>query len=120
MATNINDINPKIDLTVQIFDRFYGYQQEIPVQEYDAVRSYLLSVFSTDSQADSFTTTLFRMSAASGIPAMQLLQSMEGMSKPQVTLLFAFYLNTFQSRSTMLGVQATVVPNYYVAHNIKN
>jgi len=50
---------------------------------------------------------------------MELLQSLQGLSKPQVTLTFAYYLNTFQSASTMLGVQVPVQPNYYVAHNIK-
>jgi hypothetical protein len=118
MAT-INATNSNIDLTVQIFDKFNNYQQSVPAQEYDAVRSYLLSVFGTAKQADNFTATMFRIAAASGIPVMQLLQSIQGMSGPQITLVFAFYLNTFQSRSTMLGIQASVVPNYYVARNIK-
>ena len=118
MAT-INATNPNIDLSVQIFDRFYDFQQSVPAQEYDAVRSYLRSVFGTIEQANNFTTTMFRISAASGIPIMQLLQSIEGMSGPQVTLVFAFYLNTFQSPATMLGIQATVNPPYYIAHNIR-
>jgi hypothetical protein len=117
--SNINALNSNIDLTVHIFDKFYKFQQAVPAQEYDAVHSYFLSVFDTIEQASNFTTTMFRISAASGIPAMQLLQDIKGMSKPQITLNFAFYLNTFQSPSTMLGVQATVTPNYYIAHNIK-
>lgn len=118
MAT-VNATNPNIDLTVQIFDRFYNFSQAVPSQEYDAVRSYLLSVFGTTQQADNFTATMFRIAGVSGIPVMQLLQSIEGLSGPQITLTFAFYLNTYQSPSTMLGIQAPVVPNYYVAHNIK-
>jgi len=116
---NINSINTNIDLTVQIFDNFYNYQQSVAAQEYDAVHSYLLSVFGTATQANNFTTTMFRISSASGIPVMNLLQDIKGMSGPQITLNFAFYLNTFQSPSTMLGIQATVTPNYYIAHNIK-
>ena len=116
---NINNLNPNTDLTVQIFDKFYNYQESVSAQEYDAVYSYLLSVFSTPSQAGNFTTIMFRMSGASGIPVMELLQSLQGLAKPQVTLTFAYYLNTFQSPSTLLGTQQTVVPNYYVAHNIK-
>lgn len=117
--SNINAINSNIDLTVQIFDRFQKFQQSVPAQEYDAVRSYLLSVFGTNEQANNFTTTMFRISSASGIPVMQLLQDIQGMSGPQITLNFAFYLNTFQSPSAMLGVQAPVTPNFYIAHNIK-
>lgn len=117
--SNINALNSNIDLTVHIFDKFYKFEQAVPSQEYDAVHSYFQSVFDTPVQASNFTTTLFRISSASGIPAMELLQSIQGMTKPQITLNFAFYLNTFQSPSTMLGIQATVTPNYYVAHNIK-
>lgn len=117
--SNINNLNPNIDLSVQIFDKFYSYQQSVSVQEYDAVHSYFLSVFETEKQAGNFTSTMFRISAASGIPVMELLQSVQGLSKPQITLTFAYYLNTFQSPATMLGLQQPVVPNYYVAHNIK-
>jgi hypothetical protein len=116
---NINSTNPSTDLSVQIFDKFYSYQQSVSATEYDAVRSYLLSVFSQPQQADNFTVTMFRISALSGIPVMQLLQSIEGMTGPQINLTFAFYLNTLQSPATMLGIQAPVVPNFYVAHNIK-
>jgi hypothetical protein len=100
---NINNLNPNIDLSVQIFDKFYAYQQSVGVEEYDAVHSYLLSVFKTEKQAGTFTSTLFRMSDASGIPAMELLQSLQGLAKPQITLTFAYYLNTFQSAATMLA-----------------
>ena len=117
--SNINALNSNIDLTVHIFDGFYKFQQAVPSQEYDAVHSYFQSVFAIPAQASNFTTTLFRIASASGIPPMQLLQSIQGMTKPQITLNFAFYLNTFQSPSTMLGIQTTITPNYYVAHNIK-
>jgi hypothetical protein len=117
--STVNAVNPAIDQTVQIFDRFYNYQQAVPSQEYDAVYSYLRSVFSTDQQAGNFTSTLFRMASASGIPALTLLQSLQGLAAPQITLTFAYYLNTFQSPATMLGIKAPYVPNFYVAHNIK-
>jgi hypothetical protein len=116
---NINNLNTNTDLTVQIFDKFYSYQQSVSGVEYDAVHSYLLSVFKTEKQAGNFTSTMFRMSDASGIPVMELLQSLQGLAKPQITLTFAYYLNTFQSPATMLGLQQQVIPNYYVAHNIK-
>jgi hypothetical protein len=117
--STINARNPRTDLTVQIFDKFYGYQQSIPSQEYDAVYSYLRSVFNTAGQAGNFTVTLFRMAAASNIPPMTLLQQLQGQSAPQITLTFAYYLNTFQSPATMLGIQVPTLPNFYVAHNIR-
>jgi hypothetical protein len=118
-VSTVNARNPEIDQTVQIFDQFYSYDQAVSASEYDAVYSYLRSVFNTAGQAGNFTSTLFRISAASGIPAMELLQSLQGLAAPQITLTFAYYLNTFQSPSTMIGLQAPTVPNFYVAHNIK-
>jgi hypothetical protein len=116
---NINNFNSGTDLTVQIFDNFYDYQQSVSAPEYDVVHSYLLNVFKNETQAGNFTVTMFRMANASGIPVTELLQSLQGLAKPQITLTFAYYLNTLQSASTMVGIQQPVVPNYYVAHNIK-
>lgn len=115
----INSRNPSNDLTVEIFDRFYSYKQFVPAQEYDAVHSYLQSVFTTKSQAANFTSTMFRIAAASNIPVMELLQQIQGMNGPQLTLTFAYYLNTFQSKATMLGIQVPSLPNYYIARNIR-
>lgn len=117
--STINARNPKTDLTVQIFDRFYSYKSGVPAQEYDAVYSYLRSVFETKAQAANFATTTFRIAQASNIPVMDLLQQLKGQSAPQITLTFAYYLNSMQSPSTMLGLQVPTQPNYYVAHNIK-
>lgn len=117
--STINARNPSTDLTVQIFDKFYSYNQYVPAQEYDAVNSYLKSVFNTTAQATNFTSTMFRIAAASNIPVMELLQQIKGMSAPQLTLTFAYYLNTFQSNSTLLGIQIPSLPNYYIAHNVK-
>ena len=114
----VNAINPNIDTTVQIFDRFYKYQEYVSPTEYDVVNSYFKSVFSTREQAGNFTVTLFRIANLSSIPVLDLLQSMQGLSAPQITLQFAYYLNTLQSRTTMIGVKTPVTPNYYTAHNV--
>ena len=119
MSNTVNAINPTIDRTVQIFDKFYNYSQAISGPEYDTVYSYLRSVFGTTAQAQNFTTTLFRIANTTGQSAMTLLQDIQGASAPQVTLVFAYYLNTFQSPATQMGVQLPSMPNYYVAHNIR-
>jgi hypothetical protein len=118
-VSTVNALNPSIDSTVQIFDRFYNYQQNVSVTEYDVVHSYFRLVFNTPAQAGNFTVTLFRIASLSNIPAMTLLESMKGLTAPQVTLNFAYYLNTLQSPSTMMGIQVPVTPNYYVARNVK-
>ena len=123
MAVNntINSVNGSIDTSVQIFDNFYRYRDSIPAQEYDVVLSYFRSVFTTLNQAKNFTTTLFRVASASGIPAEEILSQIQaaGNNLPQITLTFAYYLNTLQSASTMLGVKVPSTPNFYVARNIR-
>jgi len=119
MGNSVNVVNYSADQTVLVFDNFNRYRASVNAQEYDAVRSYFGSVFTTPNQAGNFTTTLFRISSVSGIPVMTLLKQIKGLSGPQITATFAYYLNTFQSPSTMLGVKQPITPNYYVAHNIK-
>lgn len=117
--TSVNAINNKTDLTVQIFDRFYGYEQHVPVAAYDAVLSYFKSVFFSAEAAGNFTVSLFRVSKQSGISIMTLLQQFQGQSAPQITLTLAYYLNGIRSSSTLLGVNVPTQPNFYVARNIR-
>lgn len=116
---SVNAYNSSIDTTVQIYDRFYGYQQEVQAVEYDAVNSYFKSVFKSADAAANFTITLFRISRTTNVPVMTLLQQMQGMTGPQLTLTLAFYLNGIRSRSTLLGLNVPAQSNYYVAHNIR-
>lgn len=117
--TTVNARNPRTDLTVQIFDKFYDYKESVPAQEYDAVYSYLRSVFNTQQQAANFAATIFRIASASSIPVMDLLQQLQGQSAPQITLTLSFYLNALQCPATKIGVQLPTLPNFYVAHNIR-
>jgi hypothetical protein len=116
---SVNAINNKTDLTVQIFDRFYGYQQQVPVDAYDAVLSYFKSVFRSREAAGNFTVSVFRISHATNIPVMTLLQQFQGQSAPEITLTLAYYLNSIRSRSTLLGLNVPTQPNFYVARNIR-
>ena len=116
---SVNAINNKTDLTVQIFDQFYGYQQQVPVDAYDAVLSYFKSVFGSLEAAGNFTVSVFRISHATKIPVMTLLQQFQGQSAPELTLSLAYYLNGIRSRSTMLGLNVPTQPNYYVSRNIR-
>jgi len=116
---SVNAVNNKTDQTVQIFDRFYGYQQQVPVDEYDAVYSYFRSVFGTKEAAGNFTVSVFRVAHQTGIPVMNLLQQFQGQSAPEVTLTLAYYLNGIRSSSTLLGVNVPTQSNYYVSRNIR-
>lgn len=119
MVGSVNAFNTKTDLTVQIFDRFYGYQEQVPSDAYDAVLSYFKSVFGSAEAAGNFTVSVFRIAKESNIPVMDLLQQFQGQSAPEITLTLAYYLNGLRSRSTLLGLNVPTQPNYYVSRNIR-
>lgn len=114
----VNYTNSRTDQSVQIFDDFYGYSANVPALEYDAVYSYFRSVFDTAESAGNFTVTVFRIAEESDIPVMTLLSQFQGQSKPELTLTLAYYLNGRRSKSTLLGLNVTTTPNFYVARNI--
>lgn len=120
MTGSINYANPAVDQTVRIFDRFYFYEVDVPQLEYDAVYSFFRSIYGTNDAAGNFTVSLFRIAQQSGIPVMDLLQQIEGQSQAELTLTLAYYLNNIRSPATLLGINASVTPNYYVARNIRS
>jgi hypothetical protein len=117
--STINEVNPKIDQTVQIFDRFYDYSANVPSMEYDIVLSYFRSVFTTTLAAENFTTALFRVAEESDTSALTLLQSMEGQNSVELTISMAYYLNSIRSPATLLGVLQPTTPNFYTARNVR-
>jgi hypothetical protein len=119
MTGSVNYSNPKVDQTVKIFDRFYLYEVDVPTMEYDAVYSFFRSIYGTDLAAGNFTVSLFRVSQASDIPVMDLLEQMEGLGQAEINLTLAYYLNNIRSPATLLGINAALTPNYYVARNVR-
>ena len=117
--STINEVNPKIDQTVQIFDQFYNYSANVPSMEYDIVLSFFRSVFTTTLAAENFTTALFRVAEESDTSALTLLQSMEGQNSVQLTISMAYYLNSLRSPATLLGVLQPTTPNFYTARNVR-
>jgi hypothetical protein len=117
--STINEVNPKIDQTVQIFDQFYNYSSNVPAMEYDIVLSFFRSVFTTTLAAENFTTALFRVAEESDTSVLTLLQSMEGQNSVQLTISMAYYLNSIRSPATLLGVLTPTTPNFYTARNVR-
>ena len=116
---SVNVVNNKKDQTVQIFDRFYGYEQTVAVDEYDAVLSYFKSVMGTNEIAGNFAVSVFRVAQLSNTPVMNVLQQFYGKSKPEITITMAYYLNSIRSASTLLGINVPTQPNQYVARNVR-
>ena len=116
--STVNATNYNQDLTVRVFDRFYEYEANIPVNEYDLVHSFFLSNMSSRTAAGNFTVSLFRVSEATKIPALTLLEGFQGQAGINLTANLAYYLNLIRNRATLLGVGVPVQPNFYAARNI--
>jgi hypothetical protein len=43
--STVNYTDPRLDMTVRVFDNFYVFAVEVPVDQYDAVYSYFARVF---------------------------------------------------------------------------
>ena len=118
--STINNTNYNIDLTVRVFDEFYGFESVVPVDEWDAVLSYFESIYTTKVAAKNFATVIFRVANHQGVSAMTLLSQIQTASGPaELDITIAYYLNNLRSNSTLLGVSQPVQPNYYPAHNIR-
>jgi pyruvate/2-oxoacid:ferredoxin oxidoreductase alpha subunit len=113
--STVNYTNYNNDLTVRVFDSFYNYDANIPADEYDIVYSYFRSVMSTARIAGNFTVSLFRIAEETNIPALTLLDAMKGQTGLNLTASLAYYLNSIRSRATLLGINASTVPNQYAA-----
>jgi hypothetical protein len=101
MAT-VNETNFREDLTVRVFDRFYSFDVNVPV----------------DRAAGNFATSLFRIAQNTNIPAMTLLAGFQGQTGVNLTVNLAYYLNLIRSKATLLGVNASATPNFYAARAV--
>lgn len=116
--SSVNTINPAVDLTVRVFDEFYGFDLQVDANEYDTVNSYFSSIFTDPLAANSFTTTFFRISEKTGVPVLELLQQIAGQDQIALTATICYYLNGERSPATLLGINATVAPTVWAARNV--
>ena len=111
----VNAPNYNKDLTVRVFDNFYNFDVDVPAQEYDIVYSYFASVMTSKQAAGNFTTSLFIIAGNTGTPPLTLLDAFRGQIGVELNATLAYYLNLIRSRATLLGVNASIIPNKYAA-----
>lgn len=116
--STVNATNYNQDLTVRVFDRFYSYEADIPVNEYDIVHSFFLANMASKTAADNFTVSLFRIAQETKIPALTLLQGFQGSTGIALDANLAYYLNLIRNRATLLGIGVPVQSNFYAARNV--
>jgi hypothetical protein len=114
----ILDNRTSMDQTVRIFDSFYAITLQINGNEYDIVHGYFASICPTKTIANNFTAVLFRVSQETGIDALDLLDQIKGKKKMEMNQIFAYYMNSFKSKTSLYGIGIIPKPNLPVARNI--
>jgi hypothetical protein len=114
----VNAINPNIDLSARVFNDFDAYTPPVDSNEYDVVNSFFKSVFTDQLAAQNLTATFFQISQQTNIPVLTLLEQVSDQDAIKLTATMAYYLNGLRSPSTLLGVNAPVLPNFYTARNV--
>jgi len=107
-----------MDQSVKIFDSFYAITLNINGNEYDIVNGYFLSVCTSKNIANNFTAVLFRIAQETGIDALDLLDQVKGKKKMEMNQIFAYYMNSFKSKTSLYGIGTVPRPNFPVARNI--
>jgi hypothetical protein len=117
--TTVNTTNYNIDQTVRVYDQFYNFSVNVPAAEYDIVYSFFLKEMTLPRTAGNFTVSLFRVAETTNIPVLTLLQGFQGQGNGiNLNVSLAYYLNLIRDRATLLGVGATVIPNFYPAQAV--
>lgn len=114
----VNRPNPNTDLTVRIFDNFTQFEANVDSNDYSVVTGFFRSVSDDSVAVENLSTALFEISVRNNIPVQTLLDQMKGQSAIQVTSTMAYYLNALRSPTTLIGVNASVTPNFYAARNV--
>jgi len=115
----IVDSRNSVDKTVRIFDSFYSINMVVNPDEYDIVHGYFTSVCETKNIANNFTAVLFRISQYTGVPVLELLNSIQGAnSKLEMNKVICYFLNTLKSKTALYGVSQIPRPNQPVSRNI--
>lgn len=115
---SVNYANQNVDQTVRIYDSFYIFDANVPAAEYDIVYSYFKQSMGNATVAGNFTVSLFQVASITKIPALTLLDNLQGQTGLNLSLNMAYYLNNIRSRATLLGVNSQPVPNFYAARAV--
>jgi len=116
--SSVNLPNLKLDTTVKVFDQFYLFEQDVPVDQYDVVVSFFEQAFSDKLAAKNLAVGLFRVAAASKRSVLELLAEMKDKDHIKLTDTLCYYFNNQRSNTTLLGINAVIAPNYYAARNV--
>ena len=106
------------DSTQTYFDDFGNTDLIVNQATYEVVLSFFSGLTTNDKTAKAYAENLFKIAQSTEQDVLTLLQEFEGSDSLKVTLMMAYYLNSFSDKTVMYGITDVVAPNNIVARNI--
>lgn len=111
--------NNIVDNTTAIFDNFYNAQMSVPTEQFNLVYSFFQGICGTTEIANNFTAFLFIIATMSDIDPLTIIENLKGENnKLKIDQKFAYYLNSFKSKTNLYGVAVAPKPVQPVARNV--
>jgi hypothetical protein len=106
------------DRTQTYFKNFDDAELVVNQATYEVVLSFFRGLTTSDKTAKAYAENLFKIAQSTEEDVLTLLQEFEGSDSLKVTLMMAYYLNSFSDKTVMYGITDVVAPNNVVARNI--
>jgi hypothetical protein len=109
-----------LDTSIKLIGNFFDEDPVINSNEFELINSYFMSVCENSSIARNFTSFIFKISANTGKPALELLDEIRGASKLEMNATIAYYLNLYKDKHLLYGISVVPKPVPTVQRNIIN
>jgi hypothetical protein len=117
---SLDESQGTLDASVKLIDNFFDEDPVINSNEFELMNSYFLSVCEDVSIARNFTSFMFKISANTGKPALELLEDIRGASKLEMNATIAYYLNLYKDKHLLYGISVIPQPVPTIQRNIIN
>lgn len=110
--------NSNTNSTVRVFDQYYQVPVDLNNNELVAMTGFFEKRGFTKEAAESTALVILRQSKKDGYNAMQIMDTLSGVSNVEISSLVAEILNFNRFKSSLIGVAQTYTPFEEVARNI--
>ena len=106
------------DKVKRYFNTYYGYQLEFPSNDVDAVIGFLINKGFDKVAAQSTGSVLLQQAKIDGIKVFELLDTLKGLDKLQLSFTVAQVLNFNRQKTSTLGFRVANTESPLEARNI--
>jgi hypothetical protein len=101
------------------FDRYFQHQITFPTNQIDAVVGHFLKRGFDEVAAKSTAIVLLTQSRIENVNVFQLIDTLNGVSDQQLSLVVAEVLNVYREKTSSLGFKSDTLVENYESRNIR-